>query len=106
MHAFNWLLFVLFQISAVQIKEVTPSLVLGSPLIENARARNTWINIELETSGHSASIIGSNLWKASCFANSEENGSGIRYSLQNAILQQSELDKDLLYSMYDLCKNT
>ncbi|XP_072033318.1 LOW QUALITY PROTEIN: uncharacterized protein [Amphiura filiformis] len=82
----------------VLIERVTPSLTLGSPLIENVRDRNTWINIQLDPSAHSASIIGTNLWKATCFANSQQDGSGIRYSLQNAILQQSELDQDLIYS--------
>ena len=73
-----------------------PEIVLGSPLIEDRDNRNTWLNIHIQPTPRSASIIGYNLWEATCYVNSEENGSGIKYSLQTAYLEQSERDVDLL----------
>ena len=86
--------------AGVQIASVVPEVINGAPLIENAQDQTTWINIGLNPSANSASIIGDNLWTATCYANDRHDGSGIRYSVQNAILQQSELDKDLIYSKW------
>ena len=79
---------------------MVPEVTDGAPLIENAQGQTTLINIGLVPSPNSASIIGDNLWTATCYANDREDGTGVWYSVRNAILQPSELNKDLEYSKW------